>query len=160
MGWFESAFPVLEVYNGHMLSSVNGAAAALVESEGRIGIGGSDAHTLLSAGSAFTEVARARSRAEFIEGIRQNRARVGGQQGNYWKLTRDLFWIGLQSIRHCPPALLLSPLLLAVPAGSLINYMVELRFARRWSRYLEARRGTPEPVTLPTSSVDGEEMAA
>jgi hypothetical protein len=42
---------------------------------------------LRSAGSVWTEVRRVRNKAEFLEGLREGRARVCGESGNYWKLT-------------------------------------------------------------------------
>jgi len=46
-------------------------------------VGGSDAHSLSSAGTAWTEVREARDKAEFLEGLREGRAQAHGESGNY-----------------------------------------------------------------------------
>lgn len=134
--WFEAVFPVLEVVNGHLLHDNNVLASALARQRGRAGMAGSDAHTLLSVGSAFTEVPNARNRREFIEGLKLRRGKVHGNDGSYWKLTRDVFWIGFETMRESPTTLLFSPLMLAVPLVTLCNYVREIQFARQWKQSL------------------------
>jgi len=139
--WFEACFPAVEVLNGHLLARNNHLAARLASYARRIAVGGSDAHALASAGSVWTEVRGARNKAEFLEGLREGRARVGGVPGNYWKLTRDVLAVSCEMFREKPLTLLLAPLLAGVPPVTLINYLLEKRFARKWGEEWIRMRG-------------------
>ena len=136
---FEREFPALETRNGHMLARANENAAAMADLSGKIEVGGSDAHAMASVGSAWTVVPRARSRQEYLDGLRRGQGKVRGATGNYWKLTRDVLTIGGLMMRHNPltlPILLLAGL---VPPIMAVNYAKEFVFARWWmSRYLRA----------------------
>ncbi len=131
--WFEHAFPAVEARNGCMLERSNRAAAAFAKQTGKAPIGGSDAHAMKSAGSCWTAVTRARTKQEFLEGVRLGQAEVHGESGSFWKLTRDVLWIGCQMIRENPatfPLVFLSP---AAPVITLVNYLLEVRFEKRWA---------------------------
>jgi hypothetical protein len=137
---FERAFPALETRNGHMLARANENAAALADFSAKAEVGGSDAHAMASVGCAWTVVPRARSRQEYLDGLRRGQGRVRGATGGYWKLTRDVLTIGGQMVRHNPLTLPLAPLAIGVPLVMAGNYAVETFFARWWmSRYLRAR---------------------
>ncbi|HKE28320.1 MAG TPA: PHP-associated domain-containing protein [Bryobacteraceae bacterium] len=141
---FESAFPALETRNGHMLARANENAAALADFTARAEVGGSDAHAMGSVGCAYTVVPRARTKEEYLNGLRHGFGRVRGETGCIWKLTRDVLAIGREMVRHDPRTAAAAPLALAVPAITLGNYVVEQFFARWWmSRYrrLRAARG-------------------
>ena len=71
---FEAEFDAFETLNGCMLETANRKAAALALRSHKIGLGGSDAHTLSTAGCCWTEVPGARDKAEFLAGMRQGRA--------------------------------------------------------------------------------------
>jgi len=139
--WFEACFPAVEVLNGHLLSRNNHLAAQLAAYNRRIIVGGSDAHALRSAGSVWTEVRGARTKAEFLEGLRAGRTQVSGGSGNYWKLTGDVLAITLEMFRENPFTLLLAPLLVGIPSVTLINHLQERRFARKWGRAWARMRG-------------------
>jgi predicted metal-dependent phosphoesterase TrpH len=131
--WFENAFPAVEARNGCMLERSNRAAAEFASRSGKAPIGGSDAHAMKSVGSCWTEVKHARTKREFIEGIRLGQGKALGASGSFWKLTRDVLWIGTQMIRECPatfPVVFLSP---AAPLITLVNYMLEVRFEKKWT---------------------------
>ncbi len=131
--WFENAFPAVEARNGCMLERSNRAAAAFAKRTGKSPIGGSDAHAMKSAGSCWTEVKQARNKQEFLAGVRLGLGEAVGQSGSFWKLTRDVLWIGCQMIRECPatlPVVLLSP---AAPVITLVNYLLEVRFEKKWA---------------------------
>ena len=66
--WFQEYFPAVETRNSHMLESANQRAAQLAKQWDKIAIGGSDAHALPSAGTAYTEVPGARDKEEFFAG--------------------------------------------------------------------------------------------
>jgi len=139
--WFESCFPAVEVLNGHLPARNNHLAARLASHARRITVGGSDAHSLSSAGTVWTEVREARNKAEFLEGLRQGCARVRGESGNYWKLTLDILAVSAEMFRENPFALLLAPFLVGIPAFTLINHLLEGRFARKWGQTWACIRG-------------------
>jgi len=137
---FEREFPALETRNGHMLARANENAAALADFSAKAEVGGSDAHAMASVGCAWTAVPRARTREEYLEGLRRGQGRVRGATGSYWKLTRDILTIGGQMVRHNPSTLPIAPLAVFVPLVIAGNYVLESFFARWWmSRYLRAR---------------------
>jgi predicted metal-dependent phosphoesterase TrpH len=146
---FEACFPAVEVLNGHLLPRNNHLAARLASYAGRVAIGGSDAHALGSAGSVWTEVRGARNKAEFLAGLRVGRARVGGEAGNYWKLTRDVLAVGAAMFRENPFTLLLAPGLPGIPAVTFINYLWEGRFARKWGKVWARTRGLDSGAAVP-----------
>jgi predicted metal-dependent phosphoesterase TrpH len=147
---FEECFPAVETLNGQMLSSCNEAAAGFASSRRKAVVGGSDAHTLGSLGLTYTEVARARSRKDFLEGLRQSRGAVAGPSGNYWKLTRAVWVIGLELMREHPLAWFLFPLMAVAPAVTLANVLHERAFAAKWKRRLE------KPASLPVRPLQPE----
>jgi len=61
------------------------------------------------------------------------RARTGGTSGNYCRLTRDIFSIGLGMVSENPwtaPVVLLGAL---VPLITAVNYWKEADFVRHWT---------------------------
>jgi predicted metal-dependent phosphoesterase TrpH len=137
---FESEFPALETRNGHMLERANRNAATLADYAACVEVGGSDAHTMASVGCAYTVVPRARTKEEFLLGLRHGFGRVRGECGGVWKLTRDVLAIGRNMVREDPRTVAAAPLALAVPLITLGNYIVEQVFARWWmSRYQQLR---------------------
>ena len=137
---FERDFPALETRNGHMLARANENAAALADFAAKAEVGGSDAHAMASVGCAWTAVPRARTREEYLDGLRRGQGRVRGATGSYWKLTRDILTIGGEMVRHNPSTLPLAPLAVFVPLVIAGNYVIESFFARWWmARYLRAR---------------------
>ena len=147
--WFEAYFPAVEVLNGHLLARNNNLAAQLASHNGRITVGGSDAHALGSAGSVWTEVRGARNKAEFLEGLREGRVEVGGESGNYWKLNCDILAICREMFREKPLTLLLAPLLFGIPSVTLLNYFLEKRFARKWGQAWARMRGLDGGAAVP-----------
>ncbi|SPE33208.1 hypothetical protein SBA6_260015 [Candidatus Sulfopaludibacter sp. SbA6] len=137
---FESVFPAVETHNGHMLPRANRNAAALADFTGKAEVGGSDAHVMASVGCAWTVVPGARTKQEFLAGLRRGFGKVRGEAGGYGKLTRDVLSIGGLMMRENPWCLPLAPLAAAVPLVILGNYAVETAYARFWmARYLRAR---------------------
>jgi predicted metal-dependent phosphoesterase TrpH len=158
--WFEACFPAVEVLNGHLLARNNHLAARLASHARRLPVGGSDAHSLSSAGSVWTEVREARNKAEFLEGLREGRARVHGGSGSYWKLTRDVLTIGTEMFWENPFTLLLAPLLLGIPALTLMHHFLEARFARKWGQAWARSRGLDSGAAIrPIRPTAGEATA-
>jgi hypothetical protein len=92
---------------------------------------------LRSLGLTYTQVAGARSRRDFLEGLRQSHGAVAGRSGNYWKMTGTVWTIGWGLIGAQPLAWLLFPLMAAVPLVTLANVLYETAFAAKWRRRLE-----------------------
>lgn len=158
--WFDGAFPGVEVRNGHVPERGNHLAERMAERSGRAGLGGSDAHTLHSLGSVCTNVPDARNKAEFLDGLRLGHGRVEGSSGNFRRLTRDVLQICAALMEEKPAARLLAPLILAVPVVTLLNYVVEDLFARRWESYSERGRGLESgPSTRGIGAAPGEASA-
>jgi predicted metal-dependent phosphoesterase TrpH len=148
---FETAFPAIETHNGHMLAKANRTAAVLAAFASRAAVGGSDAHALGSLGCAYTEVPGARTRQEYLDGLRAGRGQVHGESGSYAKLTRDVYSIAWNMILEAPFTAALAPLFLAVPLVTLGNLLREKAFVQRWAaRYLRSvRLRTEERVDAP-----------
>jgi predicted metal-dependent phosphoesterase TrpH len=158
--WFEACFPGVEVLNGHLLAPNNHLAACLASHAQKITVGGSDAHALRSVGSVWTEVRGARNKAEFLEGLREGRAQVRGESGNYWKLTLDVLAIGAEMFREKPTTLLLAPLVVGIPALTFVNHLLEGRFARKWGHAWACMRGLDGHAGVrPIPNVAGEATA-
>jgi predicted metal-dependent phosphoesterase TrpH len=135
--WIDGAFPAVEACNGHLPQRGNGWAARLAGQSQRAALGGSDAHTLRSLGSVCTHVPGARNKAEFLDGLRRGRGQVEGTSGSFGRLTLDVLHICAALMEEKPAALLLAPAVLAVPAVTLLNYLIEDLFARYWGRQWE-----------------------
>ena len=134
---FEALFPLVETLNGHIPGPNNAQAGEFASRAGRAAIGGSDSHTLHSAGSTYTEVPGARTKEEFLAGLCGGRSVAAGHSGSYWKLTRAVLSIGLSMMRDDPRTLLLAPLAAAVPLVTLVHCLRERWFLRRWAARLE-----------------------
>ncbi|MBA3301811.1 MAG: PHP domain-containing protein, partial [Thermoleophilaceae bacterium] len=75
-------FPVWETRNGSRARELNMPAAIYIETHGGTGVGGSDDHAGVDIGRTFTETPAASSPEEFLEHIREGRARPRGEQGS------------------------------------------------------------------------------
>jgi predicted metal-dependent phosphoesterase TrpH len=132
--WFRDYFPAMESRNGLMLSGQNQDSQRLAQEWQKIEIGGSDAHALASAATAYTEVPGARNKEEFFAGLRAGKGRVAGGSGNYLKLTRDVLLIGAAAMREESWSVLLAPLALAIPVMTFLNYRCEQKFGELWAK--------------------------
>jgi predicted metal-dependent phosphoesterase TrpH len=139
--WIDRASPAVEALNGHVLERSNGLARRMAKHASKVMLGGSDAHTLHSLGTAWTRVRGARDKEEFLEGLRRGRARVEGESGNFWKLTRDVLQICAALLEEKPLTAILAPLAMAIPAATLLNYWREDAFARHWGSEWGRLRG-------------------
>jgi predicted metal-dependent phosphoesterase TrpH len=139
--WIDGAFPGVEVRNGHVPERSNRLAERLAEHSGSSKLGGSDAHTLHSLGSVCTVVPGARDKAEFLAGLRHGNCHVEGESGNFVRLTNDVLRIVAALMEEKPITKLLSPIAVAVPLVTGLNYLVEDLFARSWGKRWERWRG-------------------
>ena len=133
---FHDLFPAMETLNGQLMPRCNRSARKLAGLWGKTGLAGSDAHTMASLGLTFTEVPGARSRAEFLQGLRQRRAQTGGQSGSYAQLTGAVWNIAGGMFRRNRWTRAAAPLALGVPLVTLGICVRDLLFAQRWSRRL------------------------
>ncbi len=147
--WFADCFPAFEALNSHMLAETNRQAALFAQRERKIQVAGSDAHALISAGTAYTEVPGARNKDEFFAGLRAGYGRLYGESGGYWKLTRDILLICRDMMRADRWTMLLAPMATLIPAGVAVNYVHDLVFTRRWGARINPSAdppGRPLPV--------------
>src|ERR1700733_14432065 len=112
---FEDLFPAMETLNGHIPAMNNRAAAQLAKDWQKAAVGGSDAHTLETLALTYTEVARADSIGDYLDGVRHGCGQVAGASGNYAKLTRAVLGIGSSLVRERPWTFVLTPLMIGIP---------------------------------------------
>ena len=136
--WFASYVPAFEIRNGQMWMPANAGAEKLATRLGKIGIAGSDSHTIAGVGRTYTEVAGARTAEEFLAGLRTGSGVVRGAHGSYTKLTADVYRIILAMLRDQPWTLPLMPLAAFVPVFTVGHWLNEIRFCRKWSAKLES----------------------
>ena len=149
-----SALELVECRNGMMSEALNAYAARAGRAAGCSPVGGSDAHTLASVARAYTVVPHARTREEFLDGLRRGLTVPGGSSGGYARLTADLVRIAAaaygQSARGClrePAAavrlaglLAALPLLPLLPLATAAIFLHEQVFARRQEQALLGSR--------------------
>ena len=131
---FAARFPAVETLNGQMLAVANRHARDFAARNRKIAVAGSDAHTLTSLGRTYTQVSGARTRREFLEGLRRGRTVTVGESGNYAKLTRAVLEIACDMMHERRWTFLLTPLLAGVPLVILANLALETAFAHKWGR--------------------------
>jgi predicted metal-dependent phosphoesterase TrpH len=144
--WFSGFFPAVEARNGQMLPCANRQAQEFAWRRCKTQVAGSDAHTLASVGTTYTEVPGARDKNEFFAGLRAGYGRLGGDSGSYWKLTRDVLLLCREMMREDRWTILLAPLLALVPAGVAVNYLIDLDFVRRWGAAINFSKPSREIV--------------
>lgn len=81
----------LEVINGTRQPSQNRTAMCLATAAGKHMLGGGDAHTGRGIGLTWTEVPGARTRAEFMTGLRAGRGIAGGAHGGVRTMMSDMW---------------------------------------------------------------------
>ena len=123
---------------------------------GLAAVGGSDSHTLAGVARAFTTVAGARTREEFLDGLRRGLTVPVGRSGSYARLTSEVephLRVGLRGRRprgraraRWPRGALLAlvalaPLLPLIPLVTAFVHLHERRFGDRHFRAFEASVG-------------------
>jgi predicted metal-dependent phosphoesterase TrpH len=141
--WFASYVPAFEIRNGQMWAPANASAERLAERLGKIGLAGSDAHTIAGVGRTYTEVPGVRTVDEFFSGLRAGRGVVHGVHGTYAKLTADVYRIAHAFFLEKPWALPILPLTVLVPAITGGHWLNEMRFCRKWTAALESEEKSP-----------------
>lgn len=141
--WFASYAPAFETRNGQMWRPANRQAQKLAKRLGKIGIGGSDSHTIAGVGLTYTEVSGANTVNEFFAGLRARRGRVKGREGTYSKLTADVYRIGAAMFQEKPATLAMLPLSVLVPAFTAAHWANEVLFCRKWEKYFAQAEKAP-----------------
>lgn len=80
----------LETRNGSRLDVQNRTAACVAAAHGKVGVGGSDSHTLRGIGRTWVEAPHATTREEFLQELKAGRVRVGGRQGSVFTMASDV----------------------------------------------------------------------
>src|SRR5208283_1478766 len=88
-------------------------------------------------------VADARNATEFLEGMKEGRSVAAGESGDAWKLTQAVWDIGASMVREKPWTAILTPLMAAVPAVMIVNFLMELSFAAKWGSRMGLSVKTP-----------------
>ena len=157
---------LIEALNGSMPAAHNEHARLTGRFAGLAGVGGSDSHTLAGVARAFTTVAGARTKAEFMDGLRRGLTVPVGQSGSYARLTSEVTRIfasgyadaaaevaqGSPCARRLLALLALCPLLPLIPLVTAFVYLHERRFGDRHFRAFEASVGVsvrPRTLSLP-----------
>ncbi len=130
--WWQSYFPAYETLNSSMPATVNRKSRDLAREQRKIGLGGSDSHTMILLGRAWTEVPGARNAEEFLSGLRAGRGIVRGKSGGPFGLARTFSLVAWEMMRERKWTLLLAPLAGLLPAVSAAYSLHEEIFARRW----------------------------
>jgi predicted metal-dependent phosphoesterase TrpH len=135
---FAAHVPAFEVRNGHMWPEANAGAEKLARLLGKVAVGGSDSHTLASAGHTYTEVPGARSAEEFIAGLRAGHGWIRGLHGSYGTVTANAYRVARGLLLDRPWTIALTPLLPFLPVFTAAHWANEIRFCRKWRGMLES----------------------
>jgi len=159
---------LVEARNGAMPESHNDKAALVGGVAGMAPIGGSDAHCLAHVARAYTEVPGARTKEEYLDGLRRGLTIPRGRSGSYARLTSEvtrIFAAGyLETIRDAAAGSLsplraaasvgLAPFLPLIPLFTLAVYVRELSFGARQFRALARSWGWSDSA-VPTAGAPG-----
>jgi len=152
--WFASYAPAFETRNGQMWRPANRQAQKLAKHLGKIGIGGSDSHTIAGVALTYTEVRGANTVNEFFAGLRARRGRVKGREGTYSKLTADVYRIVAAMFQEKPATLAMLPLSVLVPAFTAAHWANEVLFCRKWEKYFDSAEKAPRMLWDLTAGVE------
>jgi len=141
--WFASYALALETRNGQMWSRANHEAERLAKSYGKIGIAGSDSHTLAGVALTYTEVPGARTVEEFFSGLRARCGRIHGEHGSLAKISADVFRVVGAMLCESPWAISMLPLAVLLPAITIGHWANEIRFCKKWAKLVNAADSAP-----------------
>jgi len=155
--------PLIEVRNGAMPDGHNQQARRVGRASGMAPVGGSDAHSLAHVARAFTTVPGARSKQEFLAGLRVGRCLPAGRSGSYGRLTTEVALIfaagyaeavrdllaGRGSALRLSLCAALAPFLPLIPLITAAVYARELRFGTAVARGFQSAYGWPRASARP-----------
>ncbi len=149
--------PLIETLNGAMPWRHNRAARRAGREAGMAPVGGSDSHSLAHVARAFTIVPGARTKVEYVDGLRRGLTIPAGRSGSYARLTSEVARVfsagyadaaselarGQAAPGRIAALASLLPLLPLLPLVTLGIYAHEISFAavqaRAFARALAAR---------------------
>jgi predicted metal-dependent phosphoesterase TrpH len=131
--WFASYVPAFEIRNGQMRGEANRNATQLAVRLGKIGVAGSDSHTLSGVALTYTQVPCSRTVEEFFTGLRAGRGIVHGEHGSYTKLTLDIWQFAGGLLNEQPLAAIVIPFTIFVPVITAGHWLNEIRFCKKWA---------------------------
>jgi hypothetical protein len=145
---------LIEVRNGSQPAGHNAGARRVGRRAGMSPVGGSDSHTLAGVARAWTRVPGARTRREFLDGLRRGVTLAGGRSGSYARLTGEvvrIFAAGYHDALRAPvPDLArtaslvgLLPFLPLIPVFTAFVHVHELAFGAWLLRQIEKTSGRP-----------------
>jgi predicted metal-dependent phosphoesterase TrpH len=149
--------PLIEALNGAMPEAHNERARLVGRGAGMAPVGGSDAHSLAHVARAFTTVPGARTKQDFLAGLRKGLTVPCGRSGSDRRLTTEVTRIftagyaaagrealaGLAPLLRAAAALALVPCLPLIPLFTLAVYGQELCFGRHHFGAFQERFGWP-----------------
>ncbi len=91
-------FPIWETRNGSRAKKLNLPAFVYIETQGGIGIGGSDDHAGIDIGRTFTETPRASTPHEFLAHVSAGRVGAHGAQGSAAKWTHAAMALAIRAL--------------------------------------------------------------
>jgi predicted metal-dependent phosphoesterase TrpH len=160
--------PLIEALNGAMPEGHNERARIVGREAGMAPVGGSDAHSLAHVARAFTTVPGARTKEEFLAGLRTGFTVPSGRSGTYARLTGEVVRIfaggydetlrevlaGAPSALRIAASLVVAPFLPLIPLVTLGVYAHERRFgARHFRAFQEAFGWPPLPSGRPSAAI-------
>lgn len=152
--WLASYVPAFETRNGQMWPTANWSATRLAARMGKVGIAGSDSHTIAGVARTYTEVPGSRTVDEFLSGLRSGRGVVEGVHGSYGKLTADVYRVAGAVFAEQPWLLAILPLTVLIPAITAGHWLKEIRFCKKWTAHLEAEAKQPRMLWDVDSSLE------
>jgi predicted metal-dependent phosphoesterase TrpH len=149
--------PLIETLNGAMPESQNEAVRLVGRAASMSSVGGSDAHAAAHVARAFTTVAGARDRQEYLDGLRCGLSVACGRSGSYARLTTEVVRIFVAGYRETARELLhgegslsrtlgfvgLLPLVPLIPLVTFAVFAQEVRFGRAHFRSFQKAYGWP-----------------
>ena len=145
-GRFAAHVPAFEVRNGHMWRRANAEAGRLAKRLGKMGVAGSDSHTVAGAGLTYTEVRDARTAEEFLAGLQRGRAVVRGVHGSYSSLTANAYRVAKSVMLEQPWTFAVLPVLALLPMFTAAHWWNEIRFCRKWSALVQSSAKGPRKL--------------
>jgi predicted metal-dependent phosphoesterase TrpH len=152
--WLASYVPAFETRNGQMWPAANSSATRLAARMGKVGVAGSDSHTIAGVARTYTEVPGSRTVDEFLSGLRAGRGVVEGVHGSYSKLTADVYRVAGAVFAEQPWLLAMLPLTVLIPAITAGHWLNEIRFCKKWTAHLEAKAKQPRMLWDVDSSLE------
>jgi predicted metal-dependent phosphoesterase TrpH len=130
--------PLIEAMNGMLPAQSNEFSRRVGRAWGLAPVGGSDAHELAGVARSYTTVPRARSKEEFLAGLRQGLTVPAGKTGSHVRLMVAVFSVALgafvesasHALRSPAEAARLIALTATLPALGLVPLVTLVRFTK------------------------------